>query len=136
MTAAALAALHATCFTTPRPWTEAEFAGFLTDPLCDLVEEPGGFALIRSIAGETELLTIAVAPEDRRRGLGRAILNRAIGCARARGTGRIFLEVAADNGAAVRLYDTTGFARIGRRPAYYRKPDGARVDALIMALTL
>lgn len=136
MTAAALAALHATCFTTPRPWTEAEFAGFLTDPLCDLVEEPGGFALIRSIAGETELLTIAVAPEDRRRGLGRAILNRAMECARARGADRIFLEVAADNGAAVRLYDTAGFVRIGRRPAYYRRPDGARVDALIMALTL
>ena len=61
MTPALLARLHAASFTTPRPWTEAELAGFLADPLCDLIARDDGFALIRTIAGESELLTPTIA---------------------------------------------------------------------------
>jgi len=136
MTPALLARLHAASFTTPRPWTEAELAGFLADPLCDLIAQEGGFALIRTIAGEAELLTIAVDPTLRRRGLGRTLLDAALVRARARGAAAIFLEVAADNVAAIGLYEAAGFQRSGTRPGYYRQADGFRTDALTMVLPL
>lgn len=136
MTPALLARLHAASFTTPRPWTEAELAGFLADPLCDLIALDGGFALIRTIAGEAELLTIAVDPTLRRRGLGRTLLDAALVRAKAHGAEAIFLEVAADNVAAIALYEAAGFQRSGTRPGYYRQADGFRTDALTMVLPL
>lgn len=136
MTPALLARLHAASFTAPRPWTEAELAGFLADPLCDLIALDGGFALIRTIAGEAELLTIAVDPTLRRRGLGRTLLDAALVRAKARGAEAIFLEVAADNVAAIALYEAAGFQRSGTRPGYYRQADGFRTDALTMVLPL
>lgn len=129
MTPAALATIHAASFTTPRPWSETEFAGFLADPLCYLTEGPGGFVLGRAVAGEAELLTIAVLPLQRRKGLGRRLLQAFLQDARARGAEAAFLEVAADNPAAIGLYLAAGFARVGRRPGYYAAPDGA-IDAL------
>lgn len=136
MTPAELARIHAASFTTPRPWSEPELAGFLSDPLCDLIEGEGGFALIRTIAGEAELLTLAVHPDHRRNGRGKAILLQALTQARNRAAEQIFLEVAADNQPAIRLYEIAGFAHTGQRPHYYRKPDGTRVDACLMALSL
>ena len=132
MTPDELARIHAASFTTPRPWSAEEFADLLNDPTCTLIAGEMGFALIRSIADEAELLTIAVAPEARRAGIGRVILGRALDAARQRGAARMFLEVAADNTAAIALYQTGGFAQAGRRRGYYRRPDGSRADALVM----
>lgn len=137
MTPDGLAALHARCFTTPRPWDAAAFASFLDDPLAFiLVEGDAGFILGRAVAGEAELLTLAVAPEARRRGLGRKLVARFLYQARLRGAGTAFLEVAADNAAAIALYARAGFAETGRRRGYYITPEGARVDALVMARAL
>lgn len=134
MTPAALAALHARCFTVPRPWGEGEFAGFLDDPLAFLlVEGDAGFLLGRAVAGEAELLTLAVAPEARRRGLGRKLVARFVYQARLRGAETAFLEVASDNAAARALYARCGFAESGLRRGYYRGPDGVAVDAVVMA---
>lgn len=132
MTPAALARIHAASFVTPRPWHEAELTDLLNDPLCDLIAGDGGFALIRTIAGEAELLTIAVDPAHRREGRGRAILLHAVERARAGGAEQMFLEVAADNLPAIALYETTGFVRTGLRYNYYRLPDGTRLDAVLM----
>ena len=137
MTADDLAALHARCFTTPRPWDAAAFAGFLDDPLAFvLVEGDAWFILGRAVAGEAELLTLAVAPEARRRGLGRKLVARFLYQARLRGAETAFLEVAADNAAAIGLYARAGFAQTGVRRGYYRRPEGAAVDALTMARPL
>ena len=136
MTPQALAALHAAAFTTPRPWRADEFAGFLKDAACDLVTLPGGFALIRSIVDEAELLTIAVAPGQRRKGIATTLLVRCLTRARARDAATLFLEVAATNSAAIALYEKSGFTRTGRRPDYYTCPDGTRLDAIIMARDL
>jgi ribosomal-protein-alanine N-acetyltransferase len=137
MTPAALAALHGRCFTTPRPWTEPEFAGFLADPLAFvLVEGDSGFVLGRVVAGEAEVLTLAVAPEARRRGLGRKLLARFIYQARLRAAETAFLEVAAGNAAARALYLTAGFAESGRRRNYYHSPDDMPDDAIVMARRL
>lgn len=136
MTPGALARLHAACFTTPRPWTATEFAALLKDRHCDLIERPDGFALIRSVAGETELLTIAVDPGQRRKGIGAQLLAQAMIRARRRGSETCLLEVADDNAAAIGLYRSAGFAETGRRPGYYRLPDGQRASAVIMARAL
>lgn len=133
MTPLALAALHARCFTVPRPWAAAEFAGFLADPLAFLlIEGDAGFLLGRAVAGEAELLTLAVAPEARRRGLGRRLVSRFLYQARLRGADSAFLEVAADNAPAQALYTRAGFAEAGRRRGYYHGPEGRAVDALVL----
>jgi len=132
-----LAALHARCFKTPPPWSAQDFAACLADPLAFLlVEGDAGFLLGRAVAGEAELLTLAVAPEARRRGLGRKLLARFQYQASLRGAERAFLEVSAENVPAIALYESTGFARVGRRRGYYQTPSGQRIDALVLARDL
>lgn len=133
MTPAQLAALHARCFTTPRPWSESDFAGFLQDPLAFLLTEgDAAFLLGRAVAGEAELLTLATAPESRRLGLGRKLVARFLYQARLRAAETAFLEVAADNAPARALYLASGFTESGRRKNYYENPQGGRTDALLM----
>lgn len=137
MTPEALAALHARCFRSPPPWSAADFAGFLTDPLAFLlVEGDAGFLLGRAVAGEADLLTLAVAPEARRLGVGRKLVARFLYQAQLRGADRAFLEVKAGNAPAIALYESSGFVPAGRRRAYYREPDGSRSDALVLAREL
>ena len=136
MTPAAMAALHARCFTTPRPWTAAEFADLLAEPPVFATLAETGFALGRVVADEAELLTIAVAPEARRQGEGRALLDGFLRTARARGAETAFLEAAADNAAALALYRWSGFAEAGRRRGYYHSPGNPPVDALVMVKSL
>ena len=136
MTPADLAHLHARSFTTPRPWTEAEFAALLADKGAVLVTGPHGFAMGRALANEAELLTIAVAPEARQQGAGQRLLRDFLAAAQGMGADAVFLEVAEDNTAARALYRAAGFAEAGRRRGYYRMPDGRRVDAVVMRLGL
>jgi ribosomal-protein-alanine N-acetyltransferase len=148
----ALAALHAACFTHPRPWTAAEFAGLLAGPGVNLLTEPSsppppspphegegrrlpapvGFLLARIIADEAEVLTLAVDPALRRQGTGGRLLARFLAEAAARGAARAFLEVAEDNPAALALYLRAGFAVAGRRHDYA----APGVDALVLARDL
>ena len=132
MTPEDMAALHGRCFTTPRPWSAAAFAALLTDPLCFALTEPGALLLGRAVAGEAELLTLAVAPEARRHGIAARLLAGFLAEAAARQAETAFLEVAADNQAAIALYQRGGFAPAGRRRGYYARPDGPALDALVM----
>jgi ribosomal-protein-alanine N-acetyltransferase len=132
MTPAALARLHALCFTTPRPWTVSEFETLLARPDVLLIAMSDGFALGRVAADEAEVLTVAVAPGARRQGLGQRLLSDLVAQAAARGAATVFLEVAADNDPARALYHAAGFAEVGRRPGYYRQSDGTRSDALLL----
>ncbi|MFN5995850.1 MAG: GNAT family N-acetyltransferase [Paracoccaceae bacterium] len=137
MTPEALASLHARAFRTPPPWTADAFKGLLEDPLAFLlVEGDAGCLLGRAVAGEAELLTLAVAPDARRRGLGRKLVARFLYQARLRGAERAFLEVSAENAPAIALYESAGFVRSGLRRGYYQTPEGTRIDALVMARTL
>ncbi len=101
-----------------------------------LSAHPHGFALGRVIADEAELLTLAVDPELRRQGTGRACLTGFCDTARARAATTAFLEVAADNAAAIALYKTAGFALTAIRRAYYKRQNAPDVDALVMTLSL
>jgi len=84
-------------------------------------------------SGQADIQTIAVAPDARRHGLGRALVVALLDEARARQAGEVFLEVRADNPHARALYESLGFEQIAVRPRYYQ-PDG--VDAHIMRLGL
>lgn len=132
----ALAGLHARAFTTPRPWTAAEFAALLADNGVFLVSAPGGFALGRTVLDEAELLTIAVLPTARRQGVATRLMAQWEAQASRRGAVTALLEVAADNAAARALYAARGFAPVGRRRGYYLDPDGGRIDALVLAKPL
>ena len=127
----ALASLHAACFTSPRPWSAAEFADLLAQPDTLLATAPNGFGLARVTLDEAELLTLAVAPDRRAQGLGTRLLADLMAQATARGATAMLLEVAADNAPARALYARSSFAQVGRRPGYY-----AGTDALILRAPL
>ncbi len=128
----ALAVLHAEAFETP--WDADSLSALLASPGVFAIEEPDGFILIRVVADEAEILTLAVRPSARRGGLGRRLVEAAVVRAAALGAERMFLEVAEDNAAARALYARTGFTEAGRRRGYYARPDGSREDALVLAL--
>lgn len=97
--------------------------------------QPAGFVMSRHAADEEELLLIAIAPEFRRAGLGKALIQRLFDAARGRGTRTVFLEMRRGNPAEY-LYRTIGFEPIGKRPNYYRLADGTRADAITFACQL
>lgn len=136
MTPEEMAALHGRCFTTPRPWSAQEINRLLGDPLVFALRAPHGFLIGRSVAGEAELLTVAVAPEARRQGVGARLVTGFLTEALARHSEVAFLEVAEGNDPAIALYAAQGFAPAGRRRAYYRAADGTTVDALVMSRPL
>jgi len=123
-------------------WTRSQCAGIL--PMAGVLltlariapgGEVAGFSLVRTIAGESELLLIAVAPERHRQGIGTALLDDFLARARAAGVTRVHLEVR-DGNAATKMYGSAGFAPVGRRRNYYRASDGRRFDALTFAKTV
>lgn len=87
-----------------------------------------GHLLATAVGDEGEILTLAVRPEARRRGLARRMLDALAGRWRAAGVGAGWLEVRADNVAARALYASLGWTDAGRRPGYYA--DGT--DAVVM----
>ncbi len=137
MTPEDLANLHARAFTMPRPWSADEFASLLNSPHVFVAGNNQGFVMGRVIAGEAELLTIAVDPDHRRKGLGHTtLLSEFLKLALERAADTAFLEVAADNAAALALYLSHGFTEAGRRPGYYIPPSGPTIDALVMKKAL
>lgn len=128
-----LALLHAACF--PEPWDAAAISALLVTPGAFAYAHEDGFVLARAAGGEAEILTLAVVPPARGRGLGRALLQAAILGAQERGAQTMFLEVGADNPQALALYAGLGFAKVGTRKAYY-SPGSGSGDALVLRLSL
>ncbi|MBC7950681.1 MAG: GNAT family N-acetyltransferase [Rhodospirillaceae bacterium] len=131
--------MHKICFADP--WGADSLAATLSMPgaaglvavdggsLSPALTPPGpaGFVLWRAIAGEAEILTIAVLPPWRRAGLGGRLLDAALDASRAAGAEFMFLEAAVDNIAALALYEKREFRRVGLRKGYY-----AGKDAVVM----
>ena len=131
--APALTRLHASAFETP--WSAKSLAGFMGDAgaITLISGDPAaGFILIRCMAGEAEVLTLAVNSACRRMGMARRLVEAAARVAHDAGAASLFLEVAEDNAAALALYRGGGFAQIGRRAGYYRRNDGPAMDALVL----
>jgi ribosomal-protein-alanine N-acetyltransferase len=129
-----LAGLHAQAF--GHAWSAADIAELLDGPGAFAIAEDQGFVLARAIAGEAEIITLAVAPAARRQGLATRLMEQAVVRAIALQAEALFLEVAEDNHAALRLYAGLGFEIAGRRVGYYRRDDALPVDALVMRLSL
>ncbi|HWA15521.1 MAG TPA: ribosomal protein S18-alanine N-acetyltransferase [Gemmatimonadales bacterium] len=132
----ALARLERRCFSDP--WSVAAFEELLPlSYVVSLVAEQGGkiggYLIAREIAGEAEILNLAVDPDGRRGGLGRTLLEAGLAEVARRGATRVWLEVRESNAAARALYARRGFAAAGRRPRYYRAPVE---DALVLSLDL
>jgi len=118
----------------PVLWSQKEFAYFLCHEhrvcLGYTTEAPEGpvlrgYFLALLVQGDLDIISIATAPDDRRLGIGSALLQAAL---QPLSVQRAFLEVEVDNLAAVGLYARAGFAQLGRRPAYY----GPGRDAFLM----
>jgi len=131
--AALLAELHARGF--DRPWSADEIATLLDNPAAFALiaheAAPVGLVIAWAAAGEAELLTVAVSPEARRRGVGAALVIAAAAAVAARGASVMRLESAEDNAGARALYAKLGFEQTGRRPSYYARRTGD-VSAIIM----
>lgn len=135
MTPEQLAALHARCFSLPPPWDARAFTDFLAHPTCYLTcDGTRAFVLLRHVAGEIEVLTLATDPDARRQGLARGVLLRAF--AAFPDATECFLDVAVSNAAACALYAGLGFVQVGYRRAYYHAPDGRSADAVVLRAAL
>lgn len=118
----------------PTFWSEAMYACELGRDLCVfLVAEekgrPRGFALAWLVMDECHLLKLAVDPAQRRRGMGRALMEELLARARAGGANICWLEVRGNNVAGRRFYLDLGFREIGIRKGYYQDTGE---DALLM----
>lgn len=133
--AAAIAAVHAVSF--QRGWSEDEFERLLTDRSVIAHRATNGrtlagFILSRMAAGEAEILSVAVAPARRGKGLARALLNHHLRRLAGLGNHAVFLEVAKDNAPALNLYRRSGFKEVGQRPGYYQHDKNGAVAALVL----
>jgi [ribosomal protein S18]-alanine N-acetyltransferase len=125
-----MAAIHGACFPPGEAWDVAVIAAQLGMPgVYGFVCEPGGMILARTVADEAEILTLAVYPEARGKGIGASLVSEAARHALDAGATRMYLEVSEANMAARALYLRAGFVQIGLRRGYY--PDGA--DALVLS---
>ena len=135
---AVAAAVHAGCFESA--WNEAAMAEILAMPgsfgaLALVGDQPVGLVIVLAVGTEAEILTLAVLPKFRRRGIAGRMLTLAADRLSDAGCQRLLLEVAEDNVAACALYGKQGFTQIGRRPSYYRRLAGTAA-AIVLARTL
>lgn len=134
--APALVPLERRCFSDP--WSAVAFEEMLRFPLtlALVAERDGGvvgYLIGRAVAGEGEILNLAVAPELRRHGLGTRLLESGLDLLREAGAHRVWLEVRESNAAAQALYLRWGFTEAGRRTRYYKHPVE---DALVYQMAL
>lgn len=128
--ASALAALHRVSFR--HGWSENEFERLLADraAIAHVARANGGrgavigFVLSHRVDHEAEILLVALAPGERGHGTATKLLSKHLGRLAAAGVSRVFLEVDEGNASARKLYSRAGFAEVGRRAGYYRKPEG------------
>jgi ribosomal-protein-alanine N-acetyltransferase len=133
------ARLHAACFEAA--WDHADFDRFLcaAETIAHGAIDDDrvvGFVLSRRAADEAEVLTLAVAPTRRRRGLARRLLAAHLEGLVEAGVVSLYLEVDVANAAARALYSTFGFVAVGERKAYYRAAQANSSTALVLRLDL
>jgi ribosomal-protein-alanine N-acetyltransferase len=117
-----LATLHGVSFHCG--WSEDEFERLLVDRnviahRVMIGRRLAGFIISRIIAGEAEILSVAVAAARRRKGIAGQMLNLHMRRLAGLGARTVFLEVGEGNSAANRLYRRAGFRLVGRREGYY-----------------
>lgn len=99
-------------------------------PSCEVTV---GFIVFWLVHDELHVLNIATARDERRRGVGRALMEEAAAAGRRRGATLATLEVRRSNQPAIALYRALGYRQAGIRPNYYAEE---REDAIVMLLDL
>ena len=131
---AGIAALERACFA--EPWSEQSLRLLLGQSAVGFVVledgKPVAYAGMMTVLDEGQITNVAVDPECRRRGYGRAVTEALLGYAAEQGIVTVTLEVRASNEAAIALYQSLGFSECGRRPHFYRLPTE---DALLFTWT-
>lgn len=117
-------------------WTAAQCAGILSLPASWLLigrfgSTPVGFALIRYVLDEAELLLIAVSPTHQGKGVGRLLLQQVITDCLSNRVSKLHLEVRSNNEAR-RFYTSCGFSQTGIRKNYYRGLGGQLTDSVTL----
>jgi len=132
-----LAALEQVCFS--QPWSRQALEQELTkNPLacyfgCFEGDTLLGYAGAWLVVDEVHITNVAVAPEYRRQGIGKALVSAMLEWAAHKGAVHMELEVRAGNQGAIALYSALGFHKVGRRPNYYSQP---QEDAILMNVEL
>jgi ribosomal-protein-alanine N-acetyltransferase len=121
----------------PNPWSEQAFKSSikLGDGCYKLTR--GGkivaVAVVSQVLDEAELLTIAVAKQEQKQGLGTALLDDLMLLLKDQSARQCLLEVMEGNDAAANMYQRIGFEPVARRKAYYKTEQGI-FDALVMRI--
>jgi ribosomal-protein-alanine N-acetyltransferase len=128
--AGTIAAVHGASF--QRGWSEHEIHRLLIEQ--NVVTHRAmvgrkliGFIMSRLAAAEAEILSIAIAPAWRSRGIARPLLDLHLRRLAGLGVRSLFLEVDEKNIPAGRLYRRAGFRDVGRRQGYYHGGQSALV---------
>ncbi len=121
-------------------WSAAQCTGMLSLPGCWLIlasaqEQPVGFALIRAVLDEAEILLIAVRPDIQKHGIGKQLIAQSISDSQKIKVRKLYLEVR-DSNPARRFYANIGFAYSGIRKNYYRGISGQSSDAVTLSLAI
>lgn len=127
-----LSQLHAQCFA--EVWSASYIASLLATPgtFAMLDECRTGFIILRVAGDESEVLTLAVTPAARRRGVASELVTNATLHASVVGVKAVFLEVDSANSPALALYKRLGLVEVGCRKAYYPVTAGHYHDALVL----
>jgi ribosomal-protein-alanine N-acetyltransferase len=130
------AALHARAFTYP--WPQADIEALLLarstfgEGAFGKAGELQGFIISRLAADEAEVLTIAVKPKHRGKGIAAKLMTANMDHLVLAGARTWFLEVEAQNEAALALYRRFAFEKVGERKSYSKKPNGEPAMAYIL----
>ena len=134
----AMATVHAAAFPGGEVWTASEMIGLLDQPANlarGLRDGPNlaAFILVQYVRDEAEILTLATAPQARRRGFARTLLQALEQELAPSGLATWQLDVRADNSGARAFYEALGFQTDGVRRNYYKRLEGGRIDAILMS---
>ena len=117
-------------------WQMKDFENSLIDETRPIyIIQNSGFIAFSKALDEAEILMIWIDPAQRKNGLANVLLEFAFKELKKSGTNQIFLEVAIDNIAALKLYNNHGFKEIGKRKNYYKRYN-QNIDALILSKNL
>lgn len=128
----AVFALESECFA--HPWSKESLEEYLNNPNAYFYTAVSGDNVLGYIgtyivADESYVTNVAVTESARGRGIGKALVMRALENSKGNGASFLSLEVRLSNTPAISLYKSCGFESDGIRPKFYRDPED---DALIM----
>lgn len=121
------------------PWSPGNFSDSIkAGYVCQVLEQKDtlmGYGIMIRSPEEAHVLTLGIAADWQKKGLGKKLLQHFIECAKEQAAKSIFLDVRESNHGAAQLYKRMGFHQIATRKGYYPAMCG-REDALVMQLEL